>query len=494
MLFSVNTSFKNKTPVNNNKKYYKEGYENIEGDLDLLLDYIADGSAFSACYFDGARSKDGFQSSGLVALDFDGGNSAHSIDSIRRRPFVQKYGGLIYTTPSHTVDEPRCRVVFQLESPINCKEKYELLLAQLLRVFSDADQSCKDCSRLFFGNTDADTLMVNNVLDDKMVNRLIESAEKEGNNKNVGEKPATVNIKVISNNDQISQYINRAIKNEVGLLSQCSSGGRHNQLLTSALKMFSLEKSSWAGGVDKNMLGDLLFDAAISNGLVDDDGENSVRKTINDAYNMATEREMPNLNGNLKVQIQDYSVAKLEKAYVLGAYRSMTDENKKVLFSMVPEKYVELHSISRADDKLMIPYWYDKKREDLTNVQIGLKSPRFLADGFPIMNTNLEQRFDRCIVLANVTGATEMAYRYKDLKWDILACPKINDLEYVGEAILNYDKSIFMSSENYPILSEKHSNIPGARHLDVQWEPDDMYKKWFIDQSYLESLIKTAWI
>lgn len=116
------------------------------------------------------RKKENIKGGSWVMLDFDNSISEGdkkfpditlSIEDALADEFIQKHAALIYTTPSHTTTWNRFRVVFLLGKHEESNEKYELIVNYLHELFSNADQSCNDISRAFFGNTNAEFILVN---------------------------------------------------------------------------------------------------------------------------------------------------------------------------------------------------------------------------------------------------------------------------------------------------------------------------------------------
>lgn len=488
MRFSVNRNFENKRP--DKKQSYSSGFEIVEGTVADLIQSVKDGYAFSAVYRDGTRNKGNFLGSQVVALDFDGGTEMHSIGEIMRRPFVSAYGSFVYTTPSHTEDAPRCRVVFCLEEPINSSDEYEELLSSILVVFPDADQACKDSARLFYGNTEARIEVIGRHIPSDVARKLVQKHRKTAET----ERPR-VDVKIIADNNAVSGYVNKAISSQIDMLAACQPGRRHNELLVSCLKVYSIVKSEWAGNiVTRHEVDDAIIGAAKANGIWDDDGDRSVVKTMDDAWEMAAPREMPNLKMSSPVQVVQYTADDMQKAYVLGMHRAMSDSWREVLYSVIPREYAEMHMMSMGDSGLTIPYWADNKRNQLTNVQHGLMEPVFEIDGFPVMNIELEQMHDRCIVAGNVGSAVSIGHHCPGLEWDILACPMIDKVPYINEVLLNYDKVVFVSTENAPIMEGNQFGVNGARYLQLQVEPGELFVRWKADEKYFGELIKSSWV
>jgi hypothetical protein len=86
-----------------------------------------------------------------LGIDFDTEDRRSSLPVLKSDPFVGRYGTLIYTTPSHTPDKPRARVLFLLDNPIMQPANYVLAASALLWIFGSADRQCKDAARFFYG-------------------------------------------------------------------------------------------------------------------------------------------------------------------------------------------------------------------------------------------------------------------------------------------------------------------------------------------------------
>jgi hypothetical protein len=106
----------------------------------------------------GERAARNFQSSHVVALDFDGGRSISSVIS-------QVHGmGLefsIATTKSHRKEKvsasgivtPACdrfRLIVPAARIVHTVEDYKWMMTAAMRTFQGADEACKDAARFFF--------------------------------------------------------------------------------------------------------------------------------------------------------------------------------------------------------------------------------------------------------------------------------------------------------------------------------------------------------
>ncbi len=106
-----------------------------------------------ATFLNGRRKADSFEQLQLLALDFDNKNPGQSItfDEVKNR--AQRYYIpclFAYDTMS-SVNHDRFRVIFLNDVPISNRRAAEIMIDELLTIFPEADKSCKDVSRLFYG-------------------------------------------------------------------------------------------------------------------------------------------------------------------------------------------------------------------------------------------------------------------------------------------------------------------------------------------------------
>jgi hypothetical protein len=111
------------------------------------------GYTWSPGLFKGTRSNHNWQQQSVFALDFDSGIT---IDQVLDR--CQQFclaPQVWYSTFSDSPAKQKFRVVFFLSEPVTDPKLFEFLIESLLRLFPEADQSCKDAGRFFFGGLDS---------------------------------------------------------------------------------------------------------------------------------------------------------------------------------------------------------------------------------------------------------------------------------------------------------------------------------------------------
>ena len=96
------------------------------------------------------RRKDTFLCQQIFALDFDEGIT---YEEVLQRAFKYKIPpAFIYKTLScDDIDLNKFRVIWVLDCIVNDIETTESIIKLLMSIFPEADKSCKDCSRMFFG-------------------------------------------------------------------------------------------------------------------------------------------------------------------------------------------------------------------------------------------------------------------------------------------------------------------------------------------------------
>jgi hypothetical protein len=125
------------------------GWTNVEADwLDVFELITVDGYATSAELTSEHRNDENFVSRELVMVDIDSGMT---IEELLDNDWYNKYGAGFYATPSYTDDKPRFRILFRLATPETDSQRLRKINRGLLALFAQADQACKDPTRIFYG-------------------------------------------------------------------------------------------------------------------------------------------------------------------------------------------------------------------------------------------------------------------------------------------------------------------------------------------------------
>lgn len=140
-----------------------DSFVNQELEAIDIANAIYTGHAYAA-WHSGRRKDENFVCAQHIAVDMDSHDERSTVDYIASMEFVQIYGGLIHTTPSHTKDDPRARVIFFLDQPIINASGYEAAIRFVYELFPGADKACIDSSRFFYGSLHCDMAWPDNVL------------------------------------------------------------------------------------------------------------------------------------------------------------------------------------------------------------------------------------------------------------------------------------------------------------------------------------------
>jgi putative DNA primase/helicase len=138
------------------------------------------------------RNVDSFDGAELLALDIDNSvlvgrgqkrrkeddEGYLSFDKVKENSWVQDHCYLIYTTVSHTPEWHRFRIVFWLPTLYTDMQEYRNVLSAFIFRF-DADRSCNDVVRVFYGNTHATGVLWGNQLRQKDVRYVLDFHEQQ---------------------------------------------------------------------------------------------------------------------------------------------------------------------------------------------------------------------------------------------------------------------------------------------------------------------------
>lgn len=141
---------------------FNGSFVNRELDCYGLAEAIFEGHAFTTQHSGGWRHSDNFQAGQHLGLDFDHGDA--TLASLGDNTFISRYASILYTTPRHTPEAPRARVVFLLDAPILRATNYALAAQALLWLFGTADRACRDAARFWYGSLHCDFELPDNVL------------------------------------------------------------------------------------------------------------------------------------------------------------------------------------------------------------------------------------------------------------------------------------------------------------------------------------------
>lgn len=170
MQLSINKNVINK---NINKVSQAYGFDPVDITPKVLSEYIHQGYCFSYQYKKAHRKIKNFICSDFIAADIDDGMT---LNEAKENAFIQENASFIYTTANHTDEANRFRIVFQL--PYTIYEPEIIKVAQQgLAMKLLADRAAIDAARQFYGNTNAQILMIGNIISEDSLHQLIKLGE-----------------------------------------------------------------------------------------------------------------------------------------------------------------------------------------------------------------------------------------------------------------------------------------------------------------------------
>ncbi len=219
--FSWNMKIVNKTPES--PRFYKTGYKRMNGTAVDMMEIVRHGYAI-APVFNGDRSEANFVQAGHIGLDFDTGDERSLLGTFSNDPLSRAIVAFGYTTPSHTPERPKSRLIIALKSPITDPLQYKELVAALQRLYPSADPAASDAARIFYGSKGCQTWSNWAVLTDEHRDRILASYREH---KKDVEYRAVVNAKArerYSSNVPIHDHIGRLVDQ----ISNAPDGERHS--------------------------------------------------------------------------------------------------------------------------------------------------------------------------------------------------------------------------------------------------------------------------
>lgn len=224
------------------KEYGKHFAPTSTTAYDFAVD-IWRGYAFTPLFNGERRIKGNFVEAWHVALDFDTDDVYSSIDHLKTHDFIDYFSSFVYSTPSSTTDKPRSRVVFIFDEPITSMQDYEDLYKCLLARFGQADKSCKDLLRLFYGSEKCELWGNWQILTMDVIKWELELYRAEVVAKRAAKVANTITIK---GSGDYKRYVEGAMNNICDKLSGAPSGEHNNAMCVAGFSAGTLVGAVWA--------------------------------------------------------------------------------------------------------------------------------------------------------------------------------------------------------------------------------------------------------
>jgi hypothetical protein len=146
------------------------GWTVSELDLEQFIDHIKNGYPFTHQFFGGRKTKEQFKQTNVLVADI---NDNMTVEQALDDEFIKANGTLIYTTPRHTQEQHRFRVVFALDRLIFDPNVYESLYGGLMKKIPFADPNVRSSAQFFQGSSTTQVWIINRSIPDALINKLI---------------------------------------------------------------------------------------------------------------------------------------------------------------------------------------------------------------------------------------------------------------------------------------------------------------------------------
>jgi hypothetical protein len=166
--FSINRKVKNKSkPTDESGNLLTKNWEAVEGNHQVLAEHILSGFALCNSQLKSTHKNiDNFLIANTIWLDFDNCTKNSKGQIIKSEPYVDLYkvvanqqikdnAYLIYTTPSHTPEWHKFRIIFKLPEEISDANEYKNLITKFINYFH-SDPAPSSICNAFYGNTNAE--------------------------------------------------------------------------------------------------------------------------------------------------------------------------------------------------------------------------------------------------------------------------------------------------------------------------------------------------
>jgi hypothetical protein len=226
----------------------------------------------------------------FLALDSDTGDKRSTLAWWNIQGLVALYGAVLYTTASHTEDDPRCRVVFLLDSPLDA-DKAELALKAFHWKYDFVDQSASDASRVFYGAKGCEVVVLGNVLpldvlQEEVVQPYLDHLEEEQRQRDAERKQRPVRPRSTkANTGRWTAFVQYELDKHLSAIANAApgTGQRHDSLLRDSTRLYSLKNAPWLDNEARCLLDDLegqILDATRASGYAEDYTEQDTLRII----------------------------------------------------------------------------------------------------------------------------------------------------------------------------------------------------------------------
>ncbi|MCK4358330.1 MAG: hypothetical protein KAW92_06245 [Candidatus Cloacimonetes bacterium] len=264
-----------------------------------IAEYIKKGYAITNIFNNNGkfhRKKDYFVSADFFALDFDNKEkdiksekyTYFSLDELlkgntKRAVFIMKNAFIIYTTQSHSDRLNKFRALFHLPERVTKVLDYERITKAFHIKFPEADTTCIEAARYFYGSGKSGFVRVlNNRLSQETIKMFIQETQMQKNNDQ--EFSLIPDVQDITD---IENYANSIIEKEFMKLKETTVGDRNNTLNRVCYIISSITNELQQRGHNLNieLIKTKIVNTALDIGLTHEE----IEKTINSGWNTGKE-------------------------------------------------------------------------------------------------------------------------------------------------------------------------------------------------------------
>jgi len=256
------------------------------------------------------RRNQHFDSAQFIALDFDTGDERSTFAYLVNQPLIAEYVSFLYTTLSHTVEHPKARAVFIIDTPVIDPELYRRFKRAVMAQLPWGDTSVHDPARMFYGSHPrlGQTLFLGNLLPKTVLEELMEAHRIRMEAEQPRRSLPRISSNLVFGATPAERYINTALQQEAVWVSRQveGTGQRHIGLLISSMKLASLSLCEWLPEEARRCIDPyaLLLPSAAANGYVAKYGEVHARQTIADGIAYASPRAKPDTNKSFNPRLR----------------------------------------------------------------------------------------------------------------------------------------------------------------------------------------------
>ncbi len=175
-------------------RLFAEGWENVELTPNELAEHIGEGIAYCPQLTgDGRRNRTNFLSCDVLSVDIDG---TRRIEDVLQDEWVQQRLTILYTTPNHSEERHRFRLVFAVGKTITSPTDMVAAMLSVALTLS-GDRSVTDAARLFYGSRGSSPTVFDGFIPADELDLLIEEGKRSNQPDSYkGDHPATVVSKI----------------------------------------------------------------------------------------------------------------------------------------------------------------------------------------------------------------------------------------------------------------------------------------------------------